>query len=68
MASNMDIVNSMFKKPDIHFYRIAMQEIESGQLEKGNWAKALVSTQGDEFRARTAYIKLRVKELTGAQP
>lgn len=45
-------------------YSQALQEIESGTTDRGLWAKALVSANGDEGKARAAYIKYRVKALT----
>ena len=44
-------------------YSQALQEIESGTTDRGLWAKALVSANGDEGKAKAAYIKYRVKAL-----
>jgi hypothetical protein len=46
-------------------YVQALQEIEAGTTDRGLWAKALVSANGDEAKARAAYIKYRVKSLAG---
>lgn len=37
----------------------AMDEFESGNLDKLTWAKALIAADGDEKRARVEYLKLR---------
>ena len=37
----------------------AMDELESGNLDKLTWAKALIAADGDEKRARVEYLKLR---------
>jgi hypothetical protein len=44
-------------------FETAMKELDSGECEKGTWAKALVVASGDENRAKSEYIKFRVKDL-----
>jgi hypothetical protein len=45
------------------FYELALSELEDGEVRKGIWAKSLVSSEGDEEKARAIYIKLRVESL-----
>jgi hypothetical protein len=44
----------------------AMAEIESGQRRPGIWAKAFAESDGDETKAKVAYLKARVAQLTAA--
>ena len=37
----------------------AMDELETGNLDKLTWAKALIAADGDEKRAKIEYLKLR---------
>ena len=37
----------------------AMNELETGNLDKLTWAKALIAADGDEKRAKIEYLKLR---------
>ena len=39
----------------------AMNELETGNVDKLAWAKALIAADGDEKRAKTEYLKLRGK-------
>ena len=38
---------------------MAMDELETGQLDKLTWGKALIAADGDEKRAKIEYLKLR---------
>jgi hypothetical protein len=44
-------------------YKKALDEVESGQIDKAIWARALVSGEGDASRANAAYISLRAKQI-----
>ncbi len=44
----------------------AMAEVESGQRRPGVWAKAFAESEGDETKAKVAYLKARVQQLTDA--
>lgn len=45
------------------FYQQAYEELESGQINKGLWAKALVESDGNESKARAKYIKKRCAKM-----
>lgn len=59
------VVTERLSTPDYNAqtYAQALQEIEAGTVDRGLWARALVSANGDESKARVAYIKYRVKDL-----
>jgi len=44
-----------------------VKEVEAGQRRDGLWAKALVSAEGDEKKAKVKYIKLRVQSILDEQ-
>jgi hypothetical protein len=44
----------------------AMAEVDSGQRRPGVWAKAFAESEGDETKAKVAYLKARVLQLTDA--
>jgi hypothetical protein len=48
---------------DYGLFERAFKEIETQQLAKGIWARALSESGGDEHRARALYISLRVDHL-----
>ena len=39
----------------------ALQELDSGNIDKLTWAKALIAANGDEIKARAEYLKIRKK-------
>jgi hypothetical protein len=45
------------------FFKFVGTELQSGNLEPGSWAKAVLIADSDESKARVEYIKLRVSEL-----
>ena len=45
------------------FYELAYEEIESGNLKKGLWAKAFSETEGDENKTKALYIKYRFEQI-----
>ena len=42
-------------------YAHAAEEVASGQIRQGLWAKAIAETGGDEAAAKAQYLKLRVE-------
>ena len=44
----------------------AMTELETGQRRPGLWGKAFAESEGDETKAKVAYLKSRVQQLTEA--
>jgi hypothetical protein len=45
------------------FYELAYEEIESGNLKKGLWAKSFSEAEGDENKAKALYIKYRFDQI-----
>lgn len=45
----------------------AMAELETGQRRPGLWAKAFAESEGDETKAKVAYLKSRVQQLLDAE-
>lgn len=45
-------------------FEVAGDEILSGSVEPGAWAKALLASDGNETAVQAAYIKFRVADLT----
>ena len=39
----------------------ALDELESGNIDKATWAQAVIAANGDNVRARAEYIKIRSK-------
>lgn len=48
---------------DSDLYAIADSELNSGNMDKGAWAIALVNADGNEEKRKSEYLKLRVKQL-----
>ena len=48
------------------YWATAMNEVETGQRRPGLWAKAFAEADGDETKAKVAYLKARVQQLTDA--
>jgi hypothetical protein len=53
---------------DADLYALAEEEMISGQIDKGTWARALVKAGGNEEKRRADYIILRVKKMRLAHP
>ena len=45
------------------FYELAYEEIESGNLKKGLWAKSFSEAEGDENKTKALYIKYRFDQI-----
>ena len=50
------------------YFEVAGSEIVTGNLKPATWAKSLASTNGNESKAKAAYVKLRVRELADSEP
>jgi len=48
---------------DNNLYAIAMSELDTGQQDKGLWARCFAETDGDVSSTRAAYIRRRVEIL-----
>jgi len=46
------------------YFEVALKEIETNNLSKGLWAKALANTEGDKDKARAFYLKERAAQLS----
>lgn len=51
------------KLAEERLYALAHDELESGEVRKGLWAKALAESDGDKARAEGRYLKLRVEVM-----
>lgn len=60
-GKDMEVPSMEQEAPD--FFQMAWDEISNGSLQKGMWARAYSETEGNEQRAKAAYIKLRVQQL-----
>ena len=49
------------KLAEEQLYAQAAEEVASGQIRQGLWAKAIAETGGDEAAAKANYLKLRVE-------
>ena len=49
------------------YFETAGNEVVSGNLKPALWAKSLAGANGDESKAKAAYIKARVQELAEAK-
>ena len=49
------------KLAEEQLYAQAAEEIASGQIRQGLWAKAIAETDGDDAAAKARYLKLRVE-------
>lgn len=48
---------------DERLYELVMDELESGKIRRGVWAKALAKSNGSESQAQSKYLELRVESL-----
>ena len=55
--------NPFLRKGEEALYSQAMNEIESGSINKGVYAKALADSEGNEDKARSLYLKYRVQSI-----
>ena len=59
----MGIFNQTPSPQKEEFYKQVLEEVESGQMRKGIYAKALADGLGDVGKAQSLYIKYRVQSL-----
>ena len=65
-----DRLRDMLTQPsidDAHLYAEIANELDSGFLRDGIWAKALAESGFDESKARTLYMRMAVKALAKEQ-
>lgn len=53
--------------PSEELFQKAMEELESGNINKGLWAKCFAEVEGDENRAKAKYISTRAEALMSDQ-
>ena len=63
----MGIFNQTPSPQEEAFYKQVLEEVESGQMRKGIYAKALADSSGDGGKAQSLYIKYRVQSLVEEQ-
>ncbi len=56
--------NQTQSEPDSAAYAQAWEELESGTRDTGLWAKSFAESEGDEARAKAAYIQHRTHQLS----
>tara|TARA_B100000787_G_C16082165_1_gene244965 strand:- start:133 stop:510 length:378 start_codon:yes stop_codon:yes gene_type:complete len=59
----MGLFNQSPSPTEEAFYQRVLEEVESGQMRKGIYAKALADSSGDLGKANSLYIKYRVQSL-----
>ena len=62
-----DVFNQVPSPQKEAFYKQVLEEVESGQMRKGIYAKALADSSGDGGKAQSLYIKYRVQSLVEEQ-
>ena len=62
-----DVINKAPSEKEEALYQQVLEEVESGFMRKGIYAKALADSQGDEGKANALYIKYRVQSLIGEE-
>ena len=55
--------NPLSRKGEEALYRQALNELESGSINKGVFAKALADSSGDEGKAHSLYLKYRTQSI-----
>ena len=62
-----DVFNQAPSIEEEALYKQVLDEVESGVMRKGIYAKALADGLGDEGKAQSLYIKYRVQSLVEEQ-
>ena len=62
-----DVFNQAPSPEEEALYKQVLDEVESGVMRKGIYAKALADGLGDEGKAQSLYIKYRVQSLIDEQ-
>ncbi|MEH6628772.1 MAG: hypothetical protein V7739_20210 [Motiliproteus sp.] len=55
--------SAMSRLGEERLYEIVMDELSSGNMRKGLWAKALAKSNGNHEQAKSKYIEFRVESL-----
>ena len=55
--------NPLSRKGEEALYHQALNELESGSINKGVFAKALADSSGDEGKAHSLYLKYRTQSI-----
>jgi hypothetical protein len=53
---------------DQKYFDLVAKELAARNLNPGIWARALAESDGDEAKARAAYIRFRAQELKREDP
>jgi len=59
-----DQIENISSEEEEEIYAKVSREVDSEDRKEGSWAKALIQSDGDESKAKIAYMKLRVERLT----
>lgn len=57
------IEEALYRETEEQLFANVVKEIEAGVRRDGLWAKALVTANGDERKAKVEYIQLRVQSI-----
>lgn len=57
------IEEALYRETEEQLFANVVKEIEAGVRRDGLWAKALISAEGDEAKAKIDYIQLRVQSI-----
>ena len=57
------IEEALYRETEEQLFANVVKEIEAGVRRDGLWAKALISAEGDEAKAKIEYIQLRVQSI-----
>ena len=57
------IEEALYRETEEQLFAQVVEEIEAGKRRDGLWAKALISAEGDETKAKIEYIQLRVQSI-----
>ena len=61
LFSSAQVKLAASKLAEEQLYAQAAEEVASGQIRQGLWAKAIAETDGDDAAAKARYLKLRVE-------
>jgi hypothetical protein len=65
-AADLPLINAAAATEE-DYWATAMTELEGGQRRPGVWAKAYADADGEETKAKVAYLKARVRQLVDAK-
>ena len=63
MFKSLKLNSAKSRLVEERLYEIVMDELESGNVRKGIWGKALAKSNGNDNQARSNYLELRVESL-----